>query len=513
MSGFAMMRRLQAYGLGKPLPFGSTKRLRVVTAPQTMLLAFLRMGGETAPWGIGWKLPGKAAKFATVPEPRDRDMVANMVAGEFAEDLLTHLLHSSAGGQDRESKDLPPLRQIWVPGQTHVEMLHLLAMAYAFAKNGPAARVRTLQWVGRAANFLFLASQRQSQQMLVDATRLLREAYAFPADDLRQSHLGFLLAWLTTQGDASARIDAAARAEAMPVSTALDPALDKNTLAPLVEAYGKAAPWSRGEGRRAAENPAAKSARADIARVLEEELSRRLSLVEAARKAYMTDPRAENAGLDRLVDATRSLHNNDYLKQCQREANGETAYFPSPVTDRNPRQAAIRFLDAEADSALYFEALSAYDEEMVDEILAGGDGLVGKIVNVVDATEGERKMTPMWTIACDGLPPLRLKEGDKVSLRSFPKRRAQIVRIEATDSGRVFELEIVDGKRKPDDAPSELAAVDKKLVGRRVCLLNLPTSFFDKKRASELRFAEGPGDWLTKNMGIQDVYEATEDES
>jgi hypothetical protein len=106
-----------------------------------------------------------------------------------------------------------------------------------------------------------------------------------------------------------------------------------------------------------------------------------------------------------------------------------------------------------------------------------------------------------------------LKEGDKVSLRSFPKRRAQIVRIEATDSGRVFELEIVDGKRKPDDAPSELAAIDKKLVGRRVCLLNLPTSFFDKKRASELRFAEGPGDWLTKNMGIQDVYEATEDES
>ena len=56
-------------------------------------------------------------------------------------------------------------------------------------------------------------------------------------------------------------------------------------------------------------------------------------------------------------------------------------------------------------------------------------------------------------------------------------------------------------------------AVDKKLVGRRVCLLNLPTSFFDKKRASELRFAEGPGDWLTKHMGIQDGYEATEYES
>ena len=57
-------------------------------------------------------------------------------------------------------------------------MLHLLAMAYAFVQKGAPERIRKLQVLGRTANFLFLQAQRPGQQMVVDATRLLREAWA-----------------------------------------------------------------------------------------------------------------------------------------------------------------------------------------------------------------------------------------------------------------------------------------------------------------------------------------------
>ena len=75
MNGLRLLRRLRAYGEGKPLPYGRTKHLEMPPGAQVLLVAFLRMGGETAPWGIGWKRPGQKPKFVTVPEPRDRELV------------------------------------------------------------------------------------------------------------------------------------------------------------------------------------------------------------------------------------------------------------------------------------------------------------------------------------------------------------------------------------------------------------------------------------------------------
>lgn len=62
-------------------------------APRDVLIVcFVRMGGESAPWGIVFGPPDKAPTILTVPEPRNRDFVAAMVA-RFAPALLKHLQH------------------------------------------------------------------------------------------------------------------------------------------------------------------------------------------------------------------------------------------------------------------------------------------------------------------------------------------------------------------------------------------------------------------------------------
>ena len=515
MNGLRLLRRLRAYGEGKPLPYGRTKHLETPPGAQVLLAAFLRMGGETAPWGIGWKRPGQTPKFITVPEPRDRELVAQALANDFVDDLTTHLLHPATHTKSYDEKDLAPLRQVWLPGPTHIEMLHLLAMAYAFAAKGPEDRVRQLQLLGRSANFLFLQSQRPGQQMVVDATRLLRDAYEFPADDLRQAHLGFLLAWLQTKGNAAARIDAAAKAEARAVSTALDPAIDRDELVPLVTAYNEATAGRGADGRfeRQGEDGTAMDARKRIAAILERELAERLDLVEAARKTYLDDTRRGNPGLQALAQATRQQHWYGYMRLLAAERDGQPAYYPSSITERDPKSAAVRYLEIEADEALRIEALSDADPDLVDAILAGGEGLVGTITEVTDdAEDGSRKRIPVWTVRSRGLPPLRLKQGDEICLQGFPKRKATIRAIDADDDGRTFTLEITGAKNAPKEQPSLLAADDPKLCGHKVCFLSLPTPYFSQKRTNQVRFGEGPGNWLLKDLGEPAPEPATEDE-
>lgn len=74
------VKRLQAWCQGKPLPAYSTRHFAIAGDSDLLIVAFLRMGGESAPWGIAWGYPGKAPRILTVPEARNREAVAQMVA-------------------------------------------------------------------------------------------------------------------------------------------------------------------------------------------------------------------------------------------------------------------------------------------------------------------------------------------------------------------------------------------------------------------------------------------------
>ena len=75
-----VIRRLRAFQQGKPLPNGETLRVNRLPDEQLLILAFVKMGGESAPWGIAFGRPGKRPQMLTTPEPRTRDDVADMVA-------------------------------------------------------------------------------------------------------------------------------------------------------------------------------------------------------------------------------------------------------------------------------------------------------------------------------------------------------------------------------------------------------------------------------------------------
>src|SRR5438445_295314 len=130
------VRGLRAHQAGRPLPRGERISFRIADAKDVLVVAFLRVGGESRPWGIAYGHPGGSPILVTVPEGRDRDFVSEMAAG-FAPRLLSHMrspavLESPPIGW----QDLAPIRQIWLPNPSHLDMLHHLAYAYTFTTAG-----------------------------------------------------------------------------------------------------------------------------------------------------------------------------------------------------------------------------------------------------------------------------------------------------------------------------------------------------------------------------------------
>ena len=110
-----IVRRLVAFARGRPLPRGETKQVYVGADRDVLIVAFVRMGGESRPWGIAYGHPNTSPAILTVPEGRNRDLVADMCAA-FAPTLLCHV--RTPGFVDEPAagwEHLRPLRQVWLP--------------------------------------------------------------------------------------------------------------------------------------------------------------------------------------------------------------------------------------------------------------------------------------------------------------------------------------------------------------------------------------------------------------
>ena len=164
------IKRLQAWHAGRPLPAYQTRHFAIAADEDLLIVAFVRMGGESAPWGIAWGHPDKRPEIRTVPEARNREAVAEMVA-KFAPVLLEHywspLTHPAhrATGLNTEL----PLRQVWMPNGSHIDMLHFLAYSYSFTKFGDATRYNTLNALGRLAGWLFREHDRPGRAVALGA--------------------------------------------------------------------------------------------------------------------------------------------------------------------------------------------------------------------------------------------------------------------------------------------------------------------------------------------------------
>ena len=486
-----IVRRLVAFARGRPLPRGETKQLHIGADRDVLVLAFVRMGGESRPWGIALGHPDADPTILTVPEGRNRDLVAGMCA-ILAPTLLEHL--KTPGFVEKAPiswKELRPLRQVWLPNGSHVDMLHHLAYAYTFTRWGPDAET-ILNPLGRAAGWLFREAQRPGQQHVIAATDALRVAYTFPAQPTRLEHLGFLLAWLADDLPPDQRLAAAHEAEDLAVSTTLDPMIERSHIENPLEEWHTARNDGDADRGRAAE--------ATISDVLESELRHRYQLTVKAIHRLRDDERRVNRGVTQLV--TEGLKEQWYqhtrLEIGRDSEEDGPAFTPSPETDRYPAAAGSRYMVHLASADVVESVLLHDDSELQAEAIARGDGFCGTIVDVEDRSVS-RRIRPVWTVRNRDPGPLRLRRGSWVCVIGLPKRAAEILTVtDKPDGSRLFEIEITGWKTRPQSAPpGTLAATDRTLIGSQVGFVRRSASGISRTKSFRIWAKDNPGSWLT----------------
>lgn len=471
-----IIRRLIAHAEGGPIPRGATRQMHIASDEDLLILAFVRMGGESRPWGIAFGHPGENPEILAVPEGRNRDLVARMCS-TFAPVLLRHL--RTPGFADLPptgEKELGPLPQVWLPNGSHADMLHHLAYAYTFTRWGEDAE-STLNPLGRAAGWLFREAQRPGQQHVITATGALRASYTFPAQSTRLEHLGFLLAWLDPELAAGERLAAAAEAEALAVSTALDPVLERTRIEGPLDDWHRA----RNEGDAGRERAKASA----ITRVLEEELGRRYRLTAQAIFRLRADARRTNRGVPQLVEDALEAQWRGHTHRELVHVDGDDgpSSTPSPETDRNPAAAGARYM-AHLTSASLAESLLLHDDpELQDEAIARGNGFRGTITGIRPHQTG-RWIRTVLTIEGADPGPLRLREASWVCVIGSPESKGTILAVRAESDGRrTFEVEL-----HRQSTPS---------AGSGIGFVESSDHQLSRRKSRLIWSDEEPGSWLT----------------
>lgn len=488
MSARGVAGTLEAWRMGRPLPRYDTLHHAIAPADQVLIVAFVRMAGESRPWAIAWGAPGAAPSIASVPDGRVRDDVAGLCAA-FAGDLIAHL---SAGGPHLDPATTAPdpmaLHQVWLPNGQHIAMLHQVGYTYSQTRFGGANR-DLLRAFGRIAGWMFRDTSRVGNQHIVDASALLTASYVVPAQRVRTAHLGYVLGWLTTDGDREARLAAAMAAERLTVSPTMDPATEREPLAGLVDRWNDA--------RRADGNPAA--AAAQIATVLDGEVRRRWRLAEQAYLVLTADDRPVNEGVTALVTESQREFWYQYLRIEQRHADPDQgpAFIAHPETDFHGSSAASRYLIHEAADEGYIGHLIHHDHALFQEALDDGLAFQAQVLGVDDAGTG-RSTAPRWVLRLDPTLPHRLRETTRVAPLGSRGHEAIVLVLNASADDLLVTIEWTARKTKPLLGPLQALPMDHMWLGMTVRFVLADAAALTLRRSRRVwSAAAGPGAWLT----------------
>ncbi len=475
-------KRLRAYADGCPLPAGSTITIPIAEPEDRMVLSFVRMGGESLPWGIGYQVGDDQPICLSVPDGRQRDPVGDICAelskvlcGFFGSPLLT--------GEEVDPDNPPPipLRQVWVPNGSHLEMLHLLNLRYSRTTHGADERALTLRALGRVSGFLFRESERAGQVTIIDASAALRDHFVFPVDDIRQQHLGFLLAMLGTDGSFAERMSAAEAAEELSVSRTLSPELERDDLEPLVGAFTAA----RKEGDDAEEAQAA----GGVKKIIRSENSRRIALVNQAIELLLYDPRDENRGAAELAKDSVIERDRHYRwLENVGSLDGDVALHmtTSAVTDAKPTSAAKRYYRMLASADKSAVCLLHDDPELQKVAVAEGDAIEGTLADV--SREPSRKSgrdTEVWKVVANAFFPSRVREGGKLCVSGSPGQDCLVIDVTIEGENRLISIE---PHKKLEGALAE---------GADILLLPTTAAGIGLRKSQKAGKKDGPGAWLT----------------
>lgn len=490
MSDLDTMMQVRAWEAGRAIATAETLPWPRASKSSAVILAFVRMAGEATPWGFAIGAPGQEPQIVTVPDPRDQNATAQLCV-ELSDALLAHVGHPAHGASAMDVART----QLWVPGATHLDALHLLALRYTRARHGTREHITALRRLARAAGFLFRESRRAGQIRVFDASAKLRECFAFPGESLRQQHLGYLLSWLRPAPpgalhERELRRELAERAEGETISWTLDPELEERELEPLLTALNTA---------KRAQQPTDELVEA-IHSVLEPELARRWKLCEEAWMLLDRDPRRSNPFLEPLEVLARDEHQWQYANTEKKlvdvdESQDDTGVFViDPETDRSPAAASNRYWSAVRSADLAAELVHG-DRWLLARQVADGAAITGTVRSVRAVKRG-RATDVRWELVTSSAMATKFREGSDVAMHSLPKRTATIVSIDERDDERVFVLEIT-GWKNERVAERVRAASDRVYEGQRVAFVSPTIPELSLRKAMQCWNADGPGAWLT----------------
>jgi len=396
------VRRLNAWAAGAPLPRGNVINMHVANDEDLFIVAFLRMGGESRPWGVAFGTIADGPTVLTVPEGRNRTLVGDMMAA-FAPAILSHFRHPSYSEDGPQGYSTDPLRQVWLPSTSHIEMLHFIAAAYA-RSTWDRLDIAALNALGNLANCLFIESQRPGQQTIVAATDALRDSYVFPATPVRQAHLGYLLGWLNGGTDRDTRLAAALAAEKLSMATVLDPHIERTDLQPLVSAWGEARSGNDASGMKLSSGAIHSS--------LSEELLSRWNLAREAAESVRNDMRATNTGVDSLVSNTAYTFFRNWGENAVNDIAEVNTFWPNVFTDYNPRSAASAYQLRTALDQAVRRALIHGDTELQQEEVVAGHGIICEVIAVDEKSS-------LWKLRYSFPDLPTIKRRDKLAIAGY----------------------------------------------------------------------------------------------
>ena len=488
------IRRLRAWSEGKPTPRGEKVNVHVGDDDDILILAFLRMGGESRPWGVAFGKPEGKPTILTVAEGRNRSRVGDIMV-EFAPVLLEHFRHPHHSIEDLSNWEINSHRQIWLPGPTHVEMLHYIALAFARTK-WERDGVETLKALGNLANCLYIEQQRPGQQTVLTAASALRETHIFPASSVRQAHLGYLLGWLQGGRNRDTRLAAARAAENNSVATVLDPEFERKKIQPLVEEWGQANRIDDEKGRSAAE--------ASVKRSLSPELMRRWELTRDSIAHLRSDKRGSNPGLTTLVSLSKKEFSRGWGEKALNENEGGNPFWPNQFTDFDTRMAAGGFHRRVADEQKARHYLVHGDRELQREELADGHGIIGTVISV---SSGD----PEWKIrfSYPELPTTR--QGNYLVIAGAPDMKLTVTEIDYASRTLIAEPRWQNAKRQY--GKNGLPSRDRDWKGRELVFLNdQPFGLADRLAGIARKRSDDPNDITNLIRARQRKHAANDDE-
>ncbi len=480
--GLDVIRKLKSYEAGKPLPLGDSLTIYVAEPDHLAAVAYVRMGGEARPWAIGFQRESD-------PEPEVWSASDGRRASEVEDGLVEFagrlglFLGSPVFGGTGNNADIvraSPLNQVWLPNGSHLDMLHMLNLRHALAKRTARGEedgsdLEALKGLGRACGYMFRESGCSTEVGVVDASRALRSAYTFPVDDLRAAHLGLLIALTTPDLDLEALGKVAEEAEALSVSTTLDPVLERDRLEPLI-------------GGGTDEN------REGIAAILREEIVRRLELTLTAAQLLRQDERAVNVGVEEMVNASKESRWWEYLRTETTIAGGDFFLPPSPETDGKRVAAARRYTRMAGADERREGLLMAHDSALVDEAVAAGDAIRGELTEIeLRVPAGKKQRAIFWELVLPANALVRVKAPRKVTAFDLEVPDGQFTELVKKDGVTVAVIRMIRQS-------TILSADDESLKGRTVTLVPLPVDF-TQQRGKALSRQPGPGHWLTHGEG------------